>query len=433
MGIRRKQWSRGVSIIGAAYTPFGDVLETPAIKGMTYRELLSWASLEALESAGITAKDVDSLLVANFVAEGIKSESINAVAAEWLGLQNKPSVKFETACSSGANGLRLAGSLIASGLDDIVLVTGVEVTQSGIDDDLYKYRKQPAARIRIDPTLRVDFVRHGFDQAYFLPIAGDIAGGLTAFPMLAYAKKYGLSIDQVDEALCAAAISVRRNAARNPRAYVRKEYKDIAEEAGFSNVMDYMRSPKNPWVSWPIRASGCYLTVDGAAALVVCAAEDAKKYTKTPVDLVGVGTAAGLPYEADPLNIVSEQSSFKQAYAMADLNPQEIEYLAVHDCFIHQHITVSEMAGYFEPGEAWRAMIEGRTAFDGDKPINTHGGCSSMGNTFDASGIAEIAEAVLQMRGECGQRQIAVPPKCAVTHALGSGTNFGVTVLRRRG
>jgi hypothetical protein len=78
---------------------------------------------------------------------------------------------------------------------------------------LYKYRKQPAARISIDPTLRVDFVRHGFDQAYFLPIAADIAGGLTAYPMLAYAKKYGLSIDQVDEALCAAAISVRRNAA----------------------------------------------------------------------------------------------------------------------------------------------------------------------------------------------------------------------------
>ena len=99
------KWSRGVSIIGAAYTPFGNVLETAAIKGMTYRELLSWAVLEALEKAGITTKEVDSLMVANYQAETIKTQCIHAVAAEWLGMQTKPSVKYETACASGASGL----------------------------------------------------------------------------------------------------------------------------------------------------------------------------------------------------------------------------------------------------------------------------------------------------------------------------------------
>ena len=432
MGTKNK-WSGAVSIIGAAYTPFGNVLETPAIKGMTYRELLSWAALEAMESARITPKDVDSLLVSNFSARSIQSGSIHAVAAEWLGLRSKPSVKFETACASGANGLRLGGSLIASGLDNIVLLVGVEVINSVIDDDVYKYRKQPAARKPIDPEVRVDFIRDGFDHAYIRPIAADVLAGLSGFHVLAYAKKHGLSIDQVDEAMCAAAINVRRNAARNPRALYRKEFKEIAQEAGYADVMEYMKSSNNPFVSWPVRVSGIYHNVDGAAALVVCPAEDAKKYTKTPVDVMGVGIAAGYPYEADPLNLVTEQSAFKQAYTMADLDPREIEYLALHDCFIHQHVTVSEVAGYFRPGEAWRAMIEGRTAFDGDKPINTHGGCSSMGNSYDVSGIAEIAETVLQMRGECGQRQMLIPPKCAVTHALGSGPTYGVTVLRRRG
>lgn len=430
MGNKNK-WSRGVSIIGAAYTPFGNVLETPAIKGMTYRELLSWATLEALEIAGITPKDVDSLLIAHYQTEPVITHCTHAVAAEWLGLKRKPSVTYETACASGTSGVRLAGSLIASGIDDIVVVAGAEVLNSTIDDDP-EYRKQPAMRLPLDFEKQMEFVRRGFDQAYIHPIAVDLVGGISVFPALAYARKYGLTIGQLDEAQCMASISLRRNAARNPRAYRQREYKDIAKEAGFSDVMSYMKSPHNPWLSWPVRTCHSYSPTDGGAALVLCAAEDAKKYTKKPVDLVGVGLAAGLPYQADPLNLVTEQSAFKQAYTMADLNPQEINYLGMHDCFVHQHMTVSEMAGYFRPGEAWRAIIEGRTAFDGDKPINTHGGCPSMGNAYDVSGIAEIAEAFLQMRGECDQRQINPPPRCSVLHAMGSGPTFGVSVLRRR-
>lgn len=428
----RNKWSRGVSIIGAAYTPFGNLLETPAVKGMTYRELLSWAALEALESAGITSKEVDSLLISHFQSETVKTQCTHAVAAEWLGLKTKPSLKYETACASGGTGARLAGSLIASGVDDIVLLAGAEVLNSVIDEDLTEYRKQPAKRLPIHPDQQIDFVRNGFDQAYLQPIAMNLGAGFAAFPVLAYAKKYGLTIEQVDEAQSAAAINLRYNASRNPRAYCRKEYKDIAREAGFNNVMEYMKSQYNPWVTWPVRASHVHVPADGAAALVFCATESAKKYTKNPIDVAGVGLASGFPFQIDPLNLVIEQSAFAQAYTMADLNPQEIDYLAVHDCYIHHHFTVSEVAGYFGPGEAWRAIIDGRTTFDGDRPINTHGGCPSMGNAYDISGIAEIAEAVLQMRGECDQRQMDPPPKCAVTHAAGSGPSYGITVLRRK-
>jgi len=433
MPTRIGKWKRDVAIIGAGYTPFGSVLETPEIKGMTYRELLSEAALEALKNAGITPKEVDSLLVAHYQSETVKTQSTHAVAAEWLGLKTKPSVKYETACSSGASGARLACSLIASGLDDIVLVTGAEILNSVIDEDK-EYRRQPAQRVPIDPAFQFDIVSNGFDQAYFQPIAFNLLGGLSSFPILAYAKKYGLTIDQVDDAQSAAAISLRRNAARNPKAYHRKEYKNIAKEAGFNDVMEYMRSSKyNPFVSWPVRTSHLYSVADGGAALIFCADEVAKEYTNKPlVNVEGVGLAAGLPYAKDPLNIPSEQSALKQAYTMADLDPKEIEYMSFHDCMVHQHITATEMAGYFAPGEAWKAIIEGRTAFDGDKPINTHGGCPSMGNTYDVSGIAEIAEAVRQMRGECGARQINPPPRVSVCHALGSGPTFGVTVLRRR-
>jgi acetyl-CoA C-acetyltransferase len=426
----KKEWSRGVSIIGAAYTPFGNVLETPEIKGMTYRELISWAVLEALESAGITPKDIDSLLVANYQPEPIKTHCIHAVAADWLGLRKKPSVTFETACVGGITGIRLAGSLIASGIDDIVVVVATEILNS-IIDETPEYRKHPAARKSIDFMEQLENVYTGFDQAYLQPLALDFGGA--NFVAQAYVKKYGLTLEQLDETNNATAISMRRNAARNPRAFKRQEYAEIAREAGFSDVMSYMKSSYNPSIAWMVRIAHTYPTADGAAALVLCPADDAKRYTQNPVDITGVGIAAGLNYEADQLNRSTEWSAFKQAYKMADLNPEEIDYLALHDCFIQQHFCVSEMAGYFQPGEAWKAIIEGRTAFDGDKPISTHGSCLSMGNAYDASGVAEIAETVLQMRGECDQRQINPRPKCSVVHATGAGSTFGVTVLRGRG
>jgi acetyl-CoA C-acetyltransferase len=426
------KWTRGVSIIGAAYTPFGNVLETPEIKGMTFRELLSWAALEALQMAGITPKEVDSLLVAHYQTEPVKTQSIHAVAAEWLGLKKKPSVKYETACASGASGLRLGGSLIASGIDDIVLLTGVEILNSVMDEKPLEKRIQPGKRVPIDPNDQFDFVANGFDQAYFQPFGFDVVGGLSAFPILAYAKKYRLTIDSMDEAQSAASISLRRNAARNPRAWQRQEFSEIAKEAGFKSAMEYMKSVYNPFICWPVRALHVFNIADGAAALVLCPSEDAKKYTKTPVDVLGVGHAAGLPYYPDPLSLPAEKAAFEQAYRMANIAVKKIEYLGLHDCMVHQHFTVSEMAGYFAPGEAWHAILDGRTAFDGDKPINTHGGSPSMGNAHGTSGITEIVEAVLQMRGEAGDRQMVRPPNIAVCHALGAGPTFGVTVLGRR-
>jgi len=425
------KWTRGVSIIGASYTPFGNLLNTPALMGMTYRELLSWAAFEALENANITPKDVDSLLVANYQSETINTHATNAVAAEWLGLKQKPSLHFETACASGATGVRTAGSLIASGIDDIVLLVGVEIFNSMMDEETGIYRKQPAKRVSLDPVRWQDFVTYGFDQAYIHPFAFDLSAGMYVFPIEAYMQKYGLNFDQIEEAQSSAAISLRRNAARNPRAWFREEYSEIAKREGFSNALEYMKSDKNPFINWPARVSHMQVMADGAAALVLCPTEKAKQYTKTPVEVIGVGHGAGYSYNKDHLHLPTEMAAFDQAYKMADLNPKDIEYLGLHDCSVHQHFTVSEMAGYFEPGEAWKAIVEGRTAFDGDKPINTHGGCPSMGNVGPISGIAEIGEAVMQMRGECGDRQMKKPPKVAVCHALGAGPDYGVTVLKK--
>lgn len=426
-----RKWTRGVSIIGAAYTNFGNVLETPEIKGMTYRELLCNAALGAMEDAGITPKDVDSLLVNQTQSQTVQTLTTNAVAAQWLGMSKKPSVRYESACTSGAAGVRLAGSLIASGMDDIVLVVGVEILNSVLVEKEKEFRKQPGARAPIDRAYQSEIIMDCWDQAYIQPFT--LGGTGVTSPLFPYAKKYGVTFEQLDEARNAAAINLRRNAARNPKAMLRTEYKDIAREAGFSDEREYLRSPQfNPFVNTITRISQFYVPADGAAALILCPSEDAKKYTKTPVDVIGIGTASGTPYDPDPYSLPSEKSAFDQAYKMANLNPKDIEYLSMHDVLVEQHIYSSEKAGYFAPGEAWKAIIEGRTAFDGDKPINTHGGCPSMGNAYGISGIVEIGEAVLQMKGECGERQIR-PPKIAVAHNMGGGPSYGVTVLERRG
>jgi len=297
------------------------VLETPEIKGMTYWELLATAALGALENAGITPKDVDSLLVNQVQTQTVQTLTTNAVAAHWLGMTQKPSVRYETACSSGASGIRLAGSMIASGIDDIVLIVGAEILNSvGVEKE-NEFRKQPGIRQPIDRHYQSEIIMDCWDQAYIQPFT--LGGTGITSPLFPYAERYGVTFDQLDEARNAAAINLRRNAARNPKAMLRTEYKDIAKEAGFSDEREYLRSPQfNPFVNTITRISQFYVPADGASALVLCASEDAKKYTKTPVDVIGIGAASGSPYSADPYALPPETSAFDQAYKMANLDPQ---------------------------------------------------------------------------------------------------------------
>jgi acetyl-CoA C-acetyltransferase len=416
----------------------GNVLDSPHLKGMTEKELLAWAVLEALNDAGIAPKDVDSHIVGNFMPETIKSKTIFATANEWLGLQKKSGYELDAACNLATQAIKLGGSLIASGMDEIVVSSGTSILCSIIDEDLPKFRKQPAARVPVPPELFGDYLLQGYDQAYVNPIVFDHSVHASAMPVIYYAQKYGLTIDQMDDALNSAAIAMRRGAVRHPKSllYKKDEYKDIAKKAGFTDLTKYMKSTRhNPYYCWPIRTSHCAQICDGAAAMVLCATENVKKYTtKPPIEVAGVGQAASMYYNPTPdlFDHPSDKAAFEQAYAMADLDPAQIDYLGIHDWSLHYHFLDPELAGYIPQGKAWKALIDGRTAFDGDRPIQTHGGECYFGNPFDPASIIDIAEAVQQMRGECGERQIYRPPKTAVVIGRGAGAGYGVSVLRRK-
>jgi acetyl-CoA C-acetyltransferase len=315
---------------------------------------------------------------------------------------------------------------VASGAHDIVLSGGVEITNSRPMEGKPAHMREPISQGEL--WYRTNY---GADQAYWYP-GGLAVPSLCDFACMTYAKKYGLTLEQMGDTLNAASINNRRNAVRNPLATTyHKELADEARDNGFSDVKEYMKSNFNPKIGTIMRALNGATVVDGASALIVCPTEMARSFTDHPIDVIGFGSAVTIPYHEAEAVWESEKEAFAQAYKMAKINPyRDIDYMHVHDCLISTHFAVTETGGYFRPGEAWRAIIEGRTAFDGDKPISTTGGRSSMGHAWSASAGAEITEAVRQMRGLCGARQIKPTPEVRVIHNLGHGIHVNVSVLR---
>ena len=418
---------RPVSIIGVGCTPFGNILETPELKGMTERELFAWAAIEAMEDAGLEANEIDAFYIAHCMPETLSHQfGSYAMVADWIGMRNKPGFHHETACSSTNTGLRHAVLDVASGVYDVVLSGGIETTNSRPMEGKPAHMREPLSNAEL--WYRTNY---GADQAYWYP-GGMAVSCLCDFALMGYAKKYGVSLKDIERALNAASIANRRNAVRNPLATITtKELADEAREHGFSDVNDYMTSDFNPKLGTIMRAFHAASVVDGASALIVCATDIAKNFTDAPIDVIGFGSAVTIPYHEYEAQWEVEKSAFEQAYRMAKINPyRDIDYMHVHDCMLNTHITSTETGGYFRPGESWKAIIDGRTAFDGDKPISTTGGRTWMGHAWSASAGAEIAEAVRQMRGLCDDRQIHPLPEVSVIENIGHGIHVNVSVLR---
>ncbi|MDL2220115.1 thiolase family protein [Eubacteriales bacterium OttesenSCG-928-N14] len=417
--------NRSVSIVGVGYTPFGFIQKTPEILDFTERELIAMAFIEALQDAGLEAKDVDAAYVGQYMSETLShSNSVGGLYADWLGLRLKPLFHMEGACCSSTLTLRNAVQLVASGLNDIVASVAVETTSCAptLGKPAHLREQMPSDELW-------EKTMYGSDHGYVY-----WAGVPTSFDgcALDYAKKYDLSLEQMDDILNMAASNNRRAGVLNPKAtQATQTFDEMAKEQGMSSGMEYLRSDFNPKFSIVARMLHNAITADGASAIIVMATDEVKKrgLEKRAVQIAGFGTsAATLAPQMDQY-----MGAIKQAYQMAGItNPRkEVDYFSPHDCLIARQFSQSEAAGYFEPGEAWKYILEGRTAYDGDRPFHTSGGRSSMGHAWSASAGAEVAEAVAQMRGECGQRQVKVPVKTAVVMNEGAGPNANVTVLKK--
>ncbi|MBR3644575.1 MAG: thiolase family protein, partial [Parasporobacterium sp.] len=371
-------YSRSVSIIGIGATPFCNTLEDPEYQGYTDSELFAIAALRAMEDAGLEPRDVD------FFYHGTANPRMfnfcvtpNMQYAEWLGMRGKASVHHSEACCSGYVGLAEAVESVASGAHDIVLTGGSEMAL-GLPDG-----RKPGC-FRVPCTLEV--IIPDLDAIYernFSRFLGGPAGIIFDDWMDLYARQNGLSAELVDEVLNKMAYDGRRAAALNPLALLRQSYDDLAKEAGFDSALDYLRSPFNPKMTQYLRVSGNAPSADGAACVIVCPTEMAHQFRQQPIEVLGIGSAS-LDSSIPHLEKKATAKAAAEVYAKTGVEPEEVELYLCNDFFLTSQLLSAEECGYLPKGEGWKYVLDGCTAFDGDKPINTNGGRCSFGHAMGA-------------------------------------------------
>jgi acetyl-CoA C-acetyltransferase len=166
--------------------------------------------------------------------------------------------------------------------------------------------------------------------------------------------------------------------------------------------------------------------------VILCPAEDAKKYTDTPIYVKASTQASGTIALHDRKNLTTIDSTVnavRNAYKMAGLGPKDIDTVEVHDCFSINGLLAIEDLGFVEKGKGGIAIEEGITRLDGEIPVNPSGGLKSRGHPLGATGIAQAAEIVWQLRGDAGKRQVE-GAEIGMTHNIGgTGGTCAVHIL----
>ena len=418
---------RGVSIIGVGCTPFMYTVDHEETNGLTEGEMFGYAALKAMEDAGVSPKDVDFYFHGEASPlNGSNYLTPNIQVANWFGMKGKASIHHSEACCTGYYAIEEAVNAVASGKYNCVLSGCVEFGDAlAVPNHPYKREKMTMEKF-LQTTAWL--YERGYTRSF-------MAGQELIYDDAAewYKRTRGLTDEQMDDTLNWMCITNRKNASVNPLAIERKTYEELAKEFGFDNVMDYMRSPYNPKMGDFLRAGGLEIKCDGAAAVIVCATDMVDKYmgnkNHKAIEVLGVGCAAS--EASNPhFEVNATEEAVRQVYEVTGVKPEEIDVFYSNDFIITSHLISAEIAGYLPYGEGWKYICEGRTAYDGDKPINTNGGRTSFGHAHAASGLADLYEAVHQMRGEAGEGQMKKIPKTAMLRGYGGAQNICTYIIR---
>jgi acetyl-CoA C-acetyltransferase len=357
---------RDVAIIGVGMTKWGELWEK------SLRTIFTETALLAIEDAGVDK--IDSMVV-GCMSSGlfVGQEHLASLLADDLGRTPVPAARVESACSSGGLALRQGFIEVASGMSDVVLVGGVE-KMTDVTGCEATYALGTAA----------DQEYEGYHGLTF--------PGLYAMMAVAHMHRYGTTREQ----LAMVAVKNHDNGSRNPLAQF--PFK-ITVDGVLNSVL----------VADPLHILDCSPITDGAAAVVLCPADMARKLKKPVVRIAGSGQATdtiALASRKDLTWLESTHIAAGKALAMAGRKLDEIDLFEVHDCFTIAEIMVTEALGLVEKGRGGRAVQEGLTARDGRFPVNPSGGLKAKGHPVGATGVAQAVEIVKQLRGEAGDRQI---------------------------
>jgi acetyl-CoA C-acetyltransferase len=383
--------NKGVAIIGVGQSPF--------IRGYegSIRELAFEAFKEAMEDAQLTPKDIDASIICS-APEYDKQRTPAGLMAEYLGLNPQPTFYVESVCSSSSMGLRVAYSMIKSGLHKIVLVLGFQKMS-----DISSADSQ-------------ERMGRGADVMWESPF-GTMMPAYYAMHARAHFEKYGTS----EEDLAHIRVKAATYGMLNPKAVYRKP-------------VDLEKVLTSDVISSPIKKFDCCANADGSACLIVAAGDVAKELSEKPVWVLGLGAASA------PLTMSGREAltglrcareAARQAYEMAAVGPKNIDVAEVHDCFTIAEMMAYEDLGFAKPGEGGKLIRDKETYIDGKIPVNVDGGLLSKGHPIGATGGSQIRTIVLQLRGEAGDMQVK-DPEIGLVHNIGGVGIYGnVTILGR--
>ena len=380
-----------VAIVGIGMHPFG----RHTITGM---EQGAHAVRAACKDAGSTWQDLQ------FAVGGSHSSGNPDRMVSMLGLTGLQFVNVANGCATGGTALGTAYNMITAGIYDLGIAIG--------------YDKHDRGAFASDEPVHP--VNGGMDWYGGSGMA--INPQFFAIKINRYMQKYGIS----NQTLARVAAKATRNGAMNPMAWRKQAFTE--DEVLQSRMLAY------PLTQYMFCSPG-----EGGVALILCRADQAQKYTLKPIYLKSAvmrsrrfGSfevkASWLPKEekAGP-TVDASHAAFEQA----GIGPDDIDLAQLQDTESGAEIMHMAENGFCKDGEQEHMLARGETEINGRFPVNTDGGCIANGEPIGASGLRQVYESVLQLRGDAGQRQVPDDPKVAYTHVYGAPGISGVTILSR--
>ena len=383
------------AIIGWAHTPFGK-LSDESVESLIVR-----VAVEALADAGLSAKDVDEIVLGHFNA-GFSAQDFTAS----LVLQASPDLRFkratrvENACATGSAAVHQGLKAIAAGSARIVLVVGVEQMTTTPGPEIGKN------------LLKASYVREEADiDGGFAGIFGKIAG--------LYFQKWG---DQSD-ALAMIAAKNHKNGVGNPYAQMRKD---------FGYEFCRTESEKNPFVAGPLKRTDCSLVSDGAAAVVLADVETALQFDRAVIFRAAQHVQDFLPMsKRDILKFEGCAEAWQRALAAAGIKLTDLSFVETHDCFTIAELIEYEAMGLTPQGQGAIAIKEGWTQKNGKLPVNPSGGLKAKGHPIGATGVSMHAMTAMQLTGAAGDLQVKDARLGGIFNMGGTAVANYISILER--
>ncbi|MGC8581532.1 MAG: thiolase domain-containing protein [Thermoplasmata archaeon] len=362
---------REVAIVGIGTTKFGELWDR------SFREIGIEAGLKAMNDAKITSSDLDALYAGTMSTGSlINQENVASLLLDYSGLASDhlPAIRIEAGEASGALAFHQAYIAVASGYYNIVVVGGAEKL-TDVSEDMAR-----------------EITSATSDQEW-----ESFLGSTQASQYALIAKRHMHQYNTPREAMAQMSVISHANASLNPTSHMQNKI----------TIEDVLKAPP---VATPLGMLDCAPMSDGAAAVILCPLDIAKKFTDTPVkvsaSVVSTDTVA-LFNRRDITSFDSTILAAKKAYDISNKSPDKIDVAEINDNYSIAGLLSIEDLMFSEKGKASKNLLDGKFAL-GDRPsINTSGGLKGHGQPYGAVGVSQIVEAVSQLRGEAGKRQVS--------------------------